>query len=402
MFRLAALLALLLAVPARAAETTVLPRGTFALDLAYLSSVIDKQWDGGRRARSLIDDMPRYEPGGGLQGILSARPRASFDFLLMQLLYGVTDDLTVGVYFPLVLRSVIQANFSWVPGDYQSGLGRSYSEQDFWDWAASMGQPRPEDTAIRNVGTPADIILLGRWRLPRNQVFDALRLQTAATLQVALPTGRVADPEELIDTGTTAWDLHSYGDVEVHLSADRPFLVDRYGVPKVNLGLDVFYSFLRPREYKAPRGERSPLLLNVAPYVGDTYWVDPGDWVGGTLSLDLALLDGPALATRVSGNDVEKAKALPPLLSVTLGYTYLATFQSQWTSQSPLWDYEREKNWQPGDKNIFRGMVTLSLLRVGLPVQLYASYRSQDIIPGRFTRPANVLTAGVKLVAKFW
>ncbi|MBL8937463.1 MAG: hypothetical protein JNM69_23075, partial [Archangium sp.] len=55
-----------------------------------------------------------------------------------------------------------------------------------------------------------------------------------------------------------------------------------------------------------------------------------------------------------------------------------------------------------GEKNIFKVTGTVSLLRVGVPLQLYASYRTQDIIPGRFTRPANVFTGGVRAIVKFW
>ncbi len=80
----------------------------------------------------------------------------------------------------------------------------------------------------------------------------------------------------------------------------------------------------------------------------------------------------------------------------------MQTFQSDWKSASPLWDYEREKFWQPGAKNIVRATATVSLLCVGVPILIYARYQSGDLLPGSFTRPANVFTAGVRLVAKFW
>ena len=67
-----------------------------------------------------------------------------------------------------------------------------------------------------------------------------------------------------------------------------------------------------------------------------------------------------------------------------------------------LVDWDREKYWQPGDKNILRASVTVSFLRLGVPLQLYASYRTQELIPGRYTRAASVFSAGVRTVFKFW
>jgi hypothetical protein len=206
----------------------------------------------------------------------------------------------------------------------------------------------------------------------------------------------------VVDAGSTSWELHSFGDVELHLGADLPFFVNEYGLSRLNLGADIFYSFLRPRELKAGTGAKNPLLNNFAPYVGETYWVDPGDWFGAGISLDVSPISGPARATLISGHDVETAKTLPPLLSFTLGYTYVLTSQSNWTSNSPLWDYDREKFWQPGDKNIFKGSLTLSFLRLGLPLQIYGNFRVQDLIGGRYTRPANAFGGGIRALAKFW
>ncbi|MBL8935726.1 MAG: hypothetical protein JNM69_14315, partial [Archangium sp.] len=126
-----ALLLSLLPTFAFAMETQVLPQGAIMLDVGYLRTSLDKQWSGDRRALSLIDDIPRYEPGGGLQGILRAKPVAEFDFLLVQALYGVTDSLSVGLNVPILMRSTVATNLSWEPGDYQPQLGRAYSMDDF-------------------------------------------------------------------------------------------------------------------------------------------------------------------------------------------------------------------------------------------------------------------------------
>ncbi len=382
-------------------ETQVLPQSTFIFDFAYWHSTLDKQWSGDGKALSLIEDNKRYEPGAGLQGILRAKPVAEIDFLVIQALYGITDRLTAAIYVPIVVRQQVTTNLSWEPGDYQSQLGRRYSGDDFWAWAGTLGQPRVPDKWQGGVKL-GDMIVGLRYLLPEFEWMTKNHFRWSATLQVAIPTGTNFDPEEAISIGTNLWELHAAGDVEAHLSADKHFFVDEYGVYRLNLGADLYYAFFRPREYKAGRGLKNPLLNNNAPYVGDTYTVDGGDWLAGTLSVDVAPFLGPTRASIVSGGDLKKANALPPMLTLSLSYTRVQTFQSDWQSQSPLWDYDREKYWQPGVKNIVRATATVSLLRVGVPLQIYARYQSGDLIPGAYTRPANVVSAGVRLVAKFW
>ena len=391
-----------LASSAHAAETTTIPQGTFVLDVGYLHSTINKRWDGNRNGRPLIDDLLRYEPGGGLQGTLSAQPNALYQAALFQLGYGITDWLTVALYVPLILATTVETNFKWAPGDFQSQLGRQYSEDDFWQWAGSLGQPRPPAKWVGNRSTFADIIVGLRALVPQLGFMKAMGLKFAGTLQVAIPTGRPPDAEEVVAAGTTTFDLHSYGDVEVHLSWDRPFLVDAHDVARLNVGGDFFFSWYRAKTLVASTGRKNPLLSTYSPYIGDTYVQDPGDWVGGTVSVEGSPFLGPTFATLVSGGKLERAHTFPPLITLMVSYTYVATGQSRWYSNSAIWDYDREKFWQPGDKNIFRFGLTVSLLRVGVPVQLYAQYRAQDLIPGRFTRPANVLSAGARVILKFW
>lgn len=392
----------LVASVAQAAETTTLPKNTFMFDFSYLRTSLDKQWSGDRTALPLVEESRRYEPGAGLQGILRARPEASLDILMIQALYGITDRLTAALYVPIVLGTTVKTNLSWEPGDYQSQLGRAYSEDDFWGWASSLGQPRvPAEWKQQGVRL-ADIVVGARYLLPEFEWMTKNNFRWAATLQVAIPTGVNFDPEEAVSVGTNLWELHAAGDIEAHLSADKAFFVDEYGVARLNVGADLSYAFFRPREYTAGRGTKNPLLNNTAFYTGDKYWVDGGDWFAGTLSVDVTPIYGPALATLVSGHSVEKAKALPGLLTINASYTRVQTMQSDWKSDSPLWDYDREKFWQPGEKNIVKVMATVSLLRVGLPIQIYARYQNADLIPGRFTRPASVFTAGIRVVAKFW
>ncbi|MBX5484862.1 MAG: hypothetical protein IRZ16_23825 [Myxococcaceae bacterium] len=392
----------LLSASARADETQTLPRGVFLLDVQYAQSTLDKQWDGEGHAQPLIADVVRYEPGGGLQGILTAHPVVRFDWLITQLLYGVTDELTVGALLPVSLRTRIDTNLGWTPGEYQPQLGRPYSQEDFWQWAESMGQPRPAAVWEGNRGAPADLVLLARWRFQPPAFLERIGVTPAATLMLALPTGRNADPEELVAAGTNGWEIHSYGDAEAHLSAKKALFTDTGGLERATLSADVFFAWLRPRTFETPTGARNPLLLTYQPYVGDTYVIDGGDWLGGTLTIDLALLAGPTHATRVSNGDLAQAQKLPALISLNASYTYVATGQTWWRSDSALWDYDREEAWQPGEKHIFRINGFVSFMRLGVPLQLYATYRTQELIPGRFTRPSSVLGGGARVLARFW
>ena len=155
------------------------------------------------------------------------------------------------------------------------------------------------------------------------------------------------------------------------------------------------------RIFTTPTGSKNPLILDYAPYVGDTYQIDPGDWLSVAVSLDWAIWDGPTPATWISRR-AKSTDGWPPMLAITVGYQYLATGQTVWKSDSALWSWEREKRWLPGDKNIFKVTATLTLLRVGLPLQLYAGLRSQEVLPGRNTRAAGSFNCGLRTILKFW
>jgi hypothetical protein len=245
-------------------------------------------------------------------------------------------------------------------------------------------------------------VLSARFLAPQWSWLKAAGLRVASTLQVALPTGRQAPPEELVTAGTSSWELHTYGDVELHLQADRPFFQDAHGIGRLSVGADLWFSYFRPRVYTSPRGTQNPLLQTFQPYTGDTYVIDPGEWLAASVSMDVVPIIGPARASIVSGNDLERALALPPLLTLNLGFAHVGTFQTTFKSNSELWNYDREKYWLPGEKNQLRAGLTLSFLRLGVPVQVYANYRNQDLIPGRSTRAAATLTAGARLLFKFW
>jgi hypothetical protein len=388
---------------AHAAETTTLPEGVWALDESYVNSTVDERWNGNRQGVSLIDPIPRYEPGGGLQGTITAKPHVLYQVLVSQIDYGITDHWTAIVGVPVVLRTTIHTNLGWTPGVYQPELGRTYSQSDFWQWAQSMGQPQPPATWTGNQGALTDMVLGTRYRLPETSLGKSLGIEAAGTVMVALPTGRNPDPEELVTAGTNAWELHSYGDIEGHIAIDKPFFRSEVGsVPRLNLGVDMGYAYFRPRTYAAPKGTLYPLLLDQQPYVGDSYQIRPGNWEMVAVQLEAALWLGPTFASRISSGSLEKAQSLPPMLSALVSYTYFHVEATTFKSDDALWDWQHEQPWGQGDKSALQGTLTLSLLRVGLPVQLYSTYRNQSWIPGKYMQAADSWSAGARLIAKFW
>jgi hypothetical protein len=294
----------------------------------------------------------------------------------------------------------VDPKFEWEEGDYQWNLGRSYSEDDFWQWAASMGQPKPEYWE-GNKGVLGDIQLGLRYRVTdKNEWFRDNGLAIGLMLMGALPTGKQAEPEEVVTAGATSWDLHFNGDIGVHVGLDKSFkesLDDR-----LILGLDVYYEWLLPHKYKTPTGEKNPLMLTYSPYVGRYYTVDGGDFSGFSFKTDIVPWKGPARATWLTKGDPEMAEKFPPLLTVSFMYTFTHLQQSDYESESDIWDWEREKTWKPGYKNILGANMTVSLLRLGAPLQPYVSYRNLTWLPSKNCRAPNVFSFGTRALLKFW
>ena len=390
-------------VPARAAAkgfTQTAPKNTFIIDQAYTLSWVDRSWDNQGRAAALAEDIERYEPGGGKQGILLVEPFARYQLLITKIQYGILDNLTLALGIPVVISTMVDPGLSWEPGDYMHQLGRPYSEEDFWAWAGSMGQTKPTRWTD-NRWAMSDLVVGVRFRwsdyIPA--LLDAA-VDTAFTVTYAIPTGRPADPEEVVSLGTSMWDLHTQGDLTFHWGWDKHFPRKLDG--RLTLGIDLFYEHFFERSRRAATGTLHPLLLNQAPYVGSTYRVKPGDFAGVSFEISGAPYMGPAKATWLNGYDLIKARNLPPILSVALLYSFVGLQQTDWRSEHALWDWDREKLWRPGYKNILEGRMTLSLLRLGVPLQIYASYRTLKLIPGKNCRAPEIISAGIQIPLKFW
>ncbi len=392
---------LLLYAPASMAGfTDTAPSSTFILDESISISTLKYRYDDNGKRTTLIDPIERYEPGSGLQGILIPEAQVGFLVLVNMIQYGLFDDLSLAIGIPVVLSTDIDLNLKWTPGDYQNTLGRSYSEDDFWAWANSMGQPKPTDWH-GSKGVLSDIILGLRYRFSDDiPWFAGTGVKMSLQVMGALPTSTQADPEEVASAGTTMWDLHSMGEFGAHLSLEKDFGGPLQG--RLSLGLDVFYEALFEHEYVTPKGTKNPLLLSYSSYVGDTYTLDPGDFSGLAVELRVIPLYGPALATWLVKGDAGAADRLPPMLSVVFRYTYTHLGQSDWNSQSAIWDWEREKLWLPGHKNTLRFKLNISLFRVGVPLQVYFAYRNQSWLAGRNCRAADVISGGLVIPARFW
>ena len=384
--------------PAFAGFTETLPKGVILIEAFYAKSRIDSRWDGEGKSVPLIDEIERYEPGAGKQGVLVPEAVAEFDIFVAQLQVGILDSLSLGIGVPVILRSTVDPNLKWEKGDWQWNIGRSYSEEDFWEWAASMGQPKPEKW-VGNEGVLSDIIVGSRWRfsdlIPKFKEIDSAM---ALFVYYAIPTGRSGDPEEVVTAGTTSWDLHAAGDMGFHVSYDKFFKKELDG--RLTLGFDAFYEIFFPRRLRTSDGTKNPLLLTYSPYVGKYYTLDPGDFIGSSVQVDVVPYRGPALRTWLTKKDPNKGKNLPPILNVSLRYTFRYMLQSDWDSKSAIWDWEREKEWRPGYKNILYGKLTVSLLRVGVPLMPYVAYRNLTLIPGKYARPADAFIVGVQIPMK--
>ena len=404
--RFSGLLCILLAPSvAIAGFTETLPKGTFFIEESYIHAGVDNAWKNDATLGMIIDPMERFEVTTGEKlGTLIPRVEASHEILVNQLQYGILDNLTMVLAIPVVMKTKVDPNFGWEPGDDTNEWGVFDTVDDFWEWAAGYGQPKIE-TWEGNYGTLSDIVLGTRLRFSDwiSHWFKQHGLAGAVTLYGAIPTGSPPDPEEVVSAGTTTWSLHFQGEIGFHASADYTlgFLDDR-----VTLGTDLFYEIFLRHEYESAIGTKHPVILKDEDLeVGPTYTVDPGDFIGASFGFDLVPLKGPAWATWLSSRSEEKARGFPPLLTLTFRYTHTRIGQTDWgtTYGRADWEWEdKEEIWLPGYKNILTGLATVSLLRLGVPLQIYGGLRNQTWLPGKNYRAANTYTAGLRIPLKFW
>ena len=157
---------------------------------------------------------------------------------------------------------------------------------------------------------------------------------------------------------------------------------------------------VRPQRYKSPRGLRNPLWLT-SPYIGDSYIIKPGDFFGASLQFDVIAVKGPVKASWISGYDGQKPPDFRRCLLCRLDTRSLQLVRQIIIAVGPLGLHAGG----PLAARISQHLTITTLfsfLRLGAPLQLYFTYRSLSLIPGKNTRAADVFTTGLRIPAKFW
>ena len=378
---------------AHAGWADTLPKHGVIIETGYSERVIATQFSGHGKDEPLADfDM--YAPTGEYLGTIVAPARAVTTTWLVKTAVGITDRFTFAVAVPIISERLTRLNLDWTEGDFSNDLGRPYSEDDFWQWANSMGQPTPTDW--ESDVTLSDIALAGFYNFFKNKnlTFSLLGL-------VNTRTGEEADVEVLGSYGTTFYELGVAGDLGVHALFDFKFpetLFDR-----VTLSAEVFYEYFFERKFKASQGIENPLVLNDAPFIGDSYRIKPGDYYGYGIGIDVGLIKGSDRPSWLTRSDPEFQKFLPPLLSVGVSMHNLYSLRAKFHSESEQWDDEQEADGLNKEQRrfTFAGKVTVSLLRYGLPLDIFATYMNQDLIKGKNFRPITGFELGFRIYYSF-
>jgi hypothetical protein len=391
-FILTAALYFLICTSAFAGFGDTLPQNLFLLDVSYLQSTVRSRWDANGNRGNLQEDINMYEPTGELQGSIVAPAENNMQVLLTTLFYGITDDFSIGLIFPFILRSKTTLNLGWESGDYNTGLGRSYTESDFWAWADSMGQGRPEDFEGTNM--VGDLMIGSRLRLYRGD-----GNQVSMMAYVDTRTGEDADPEILGSAGATGYAMGTNGDLGLFMSYDKYW--DDGFWKRLTLSINLFYEYSHWRTMDTSRGDREPLLLSYADYVGKHYRVKPYDYWGGTLGFNVALAYGPTATTWLTEGNPEMQAGLPAMWSMAASWNHKRYNPMDFRSNSAEWDSDQEAVNGAGFKNTISIRTDVNFMRLGAPVALYLKYDNQEWLVSQNLRPVVSKAVGLQLFFTF-
>ena len=365
------------------------PQGIVVLESTFVRSEVDRRYGDGGRELDLADPVERFAPTGEFQGNLLIPGTHRVQAVVTRMAIGVTDEIALGVVVPYFVEQKTRLNLGWEPGDFIPEFDRVMTQDDFWDWAGGLGQPRPENW--RGTSRLGDVILAALVNVVREPGIQVTALMFGNTF-----TGGEAPPEQLGSNGTSGFHLITNGDLGLHLLSDWS-LPDHPWLDRFTFSLDLYYEFFLPRTRPTPRGLVHPLILLEAPFVGDSYEVDRGDIFGAAPSLSVDLVRGPRGTTWLTEKNPALQDAFPAVLSFRVRYNPFRTFDTRYTSESPVWDSEQEED----NRALYKNSITLglnpSLLRVGVPVDLTAAYLSQTWLPGRAFRPTDAWQIGARL-----
>ncbi|MBK7973277.1 MAG: hypothetical protein IPK07_08365 [Deltaproteobacteria bacterium] len=385
---LAALVVVALAGAARAGIADTPPQGAVIFDSTYGSTATQGRYDGSGNLVDLADPVERYAPTGEFQGNILVPGVNETEVQVNRLAIGVTDWFSVAVVFPFLISQKTDLKLDWEAGDFIPEFNRQMTGDDFWDWAGSLGQPKPPNWSAYS--TPGDVILavlVNLYRQPWSQVTVFAFGNTF--------TGAKANPEILGAIGSSGFDFITNGDIGFHLTSDWRLpdsVVDRF-----TLSFDLFYEHYLPREFASPVGKYNPLIVNYAPYIGPTYTVTRGDLYGIGSVLRYDVLRGPDEPSWLTRSNPEFQKALPALFAVQASYVHQRGFDTDYDSLSAVWDSDQEEDNKALYKHNFKFTGALSLLRYGVPVDIMGGYQTQTLIAGKNFRPTDGFEVGLRL-----
>lgn len=388
---IAAVVFSLLAAPEQslAGWADTLPKHGMVIETSFLSNVVQMQFDE-RRQEEALEEIDMYAPTGEFLGTIVANAEALTQTVLTKIAVGVTDRLTMAIAIPLVTYQRVDLGLGWTEGDFSNDLGRPYSEDDFWAWAGSMGQPRPPNWKNADV-TVGDIIVVMIYNFVNRPRFA---FSTMGFLNTG--SGRDSDPEILGSVGTSMFDFGFMGDIGLHALIDFKFPDYRF-LRRATLSFEPFYEHFWERRFKAPKGKYNPLIANDAPYTGNRYAMQPGDFYGLNAGINIELIKGPKKPSWLTRANPEFQEMMPALVSIDLLFNSMVTFDSIYESKSEVWNDDMEEDHAAADKFTLGAKVTLSLLRYGIPLDLFGRYSNQEIIAGKNFRPVIGWEIGARI-----
>ena len=364
--------------------TDTAPKHIFMFDLSYRTDTVRHIFDNEGNLVNLSPDIAFYDSNGRWQGTLRVPAVNQETIGLYQIMYGVTDNLTLAVVIPHIITTWTKLNLQWIPGEFDPALGRSMTFEDFCQYIESMGQPCPHDWRGKD-NQLGDVIVGFRYRF-----FQKRNFKLAFMGFVSTRTGAPGDPEELGAVGTTGYEYGSNGDLGFYLIGEKDF-------KKIVVNGEVFYEPFYTRRWKAPEGKLNPLLLNNASYVGKYYKIKPGDFYGFALGADLTIVKGSDNPTWLTRDNPEMQKSLPSLWIFSISYKRTWGLPDKFYSHSQVFDREMELSHYWKLKNTLQIATTVSLFRIGIPLDFYGTYSDQELLGGRGYMPLKEWGVGVHL-----
>ncbi|MCA9771268.1 MAG: hypothetical protein KC466_02600 [Myxococcales bacterium] len=369
-----------------------LPQGLMIVETSYVNRVTESRFSNSGKVSDLVDPIDRFDVTGEFQGQITVPGKFSADIWLTKVAVGITDRLTLAAVFPVFLERKVELNLGWVEGDpLASNNFEPFSRDDFWEWAESLGQPEPPDFKD-DTFEKGDVILAAFYNFWRS---DDLKLTAFGFWNTR--SGSSAAPEVVGSVGTSFFELDAIGDIGIHILSDYvpPYpVLDRF-----TFSLEGFYEHFFEHKKHAGTGRLNPLLLNDAPFTGPWIRIDPGDFYGWAAQIGFRIWQGPSSPTWLTRQNPALQESLPPVLTVDAKLTNLYSFDDNYKTHSPQFDLDQENENQAQVKWNWAFTLRASLLRFGIPLDVFGQYFDQSLIPGRNFRPATGYEVGLRLYA---